>query len=675
MELVPGTALSDWLSAGPMRASDALVVALAIASALEAAHDRGIVHRDLKPGNVMLADPQSVKILDFGIARIDDPLPDAGTTGHGIVMGTAAYMSPEQARAQAVDRRADIWAFGCVLYELLVGVPPFGRHSSPSDTVAAVLTSEPDLERLPAGTDVDVRRMIDRCLQKDPRRRLQAIGEARLVLEDATTGRTRAETSSRRLAPIAVFVALLLFTAVLAWVFRPASAATPPTLQLATRLSDASLPSFVTISPDGRWLAYIGGDERRLHLRALDSTTVRVLPGTDGAEEPFFSPDGRWLAYVSGGELRKVSVSGDSPITLLTDIARPSTGGDWSSQGIIIDTGDGGFVRVQPDGSPATTIVGASDKGERYGSPQGLSEGLVLVSLWTTKVQAGRVQLIDLDSGRQTTLIEGALGARYAPGGDARHGHLLYQGASGLMALPFDLVHLAATGAPALVAADAIPQQWGRPRFTVSKTGTLVYVAAESMKSLVSVEWLDRTGRTTQIHLPPGDYTAPRISPDGTQLAIQIRDATADNRIGVFDLRRESLRVFPIPGHSIRPVWGPDSRQIAFRSDRGTSQGAFLVAKTDGSVTRVLTTGPITLTFPGSWSGDGGRLIGSGGPVVWAFTPGAGGAEGTVNILERSSGGRDDAAASSRPPSKRSVVLRRGRRRSDRPETFPIQSN
>ena len=216
------------------------------------------------------------------------------------------------------------------------------------------------------------------------------------------------------------------------------------------------------------------------------------------------------------------------------------------------------------------------------------------------------------------------------------------------MALPFDLVRRTTTGPPALVAADAMPQQWGRPRFTVSNTGTLVYVASESIKSVASVEWLDRTGRTTPIALPPGDYTSPRVSPDGTQLAIQIREAAADNRVGVFDLRRGSLTVFPIPGHSIRPVWGPDSRQIAFRSDRGTSEAAFLVAKIDGSGTRVLTTGPITLSFPGSWSGDGGRLIGFGGPVVWAFRPGAAAMEGTLNILERSSGRRDDAAASPR---------------------------
>src|SRR5262245_24092927 len=370
MELIEGPTLADRIAQGPVPVDDALPIARQLADALEAAHDQGIIHRDLKPANIKLRPDGTVKVLDFGLAKALEPMPAGGIdptasstitsatrmTGVGVLLGTAAYMSPEQSRGKPVDRRSDIWAFGCVLYEMLTGRSAF-RGETITDTLAAIVQREPEWSALPAGTAAEIGRLLRRCLDKDPKRRLRDMGDARIEIDEALTTRpVDAQTATvlgvettarwRRAFPWAVaFGAAALAAAALLAPWAPLQTVSPPApLRLTADLgADASLAdsgygSAAILSPDGGLLAFVAqknaGGSRQLYVRRLTQLQATALSGTDGAESPFFSPDGQWIAFFASGKLKKISVTGGAAVSLCD--AANGRGGAWSDDGTIV---------------------------------------------------------------------------------------------------------------------------------------------------------------------------------------------------------------------------------------------------------------------------------------------------------------------------------------------------
>ncbi len=509
MELVPGPTLAERIVTGALPLDEALKISLQIAEAFEDAHEHGVIHRDMKPANVKLTSDGTVKVLDFGLAKAvaDDAVAfqgsaaptvsDAGTRS-GILLGTPAYMSPEQAEGRRADRRSDVWSFGVVLFEMLSGKRPF-RGAGSAETRAAVMGMEPDWAAVPAGTPARVRRLLRRCLEKDPRRRVQAIGEMRIALEDALAGVSeepsaaeaaleRAKTRSHRSAPwlmaVAASVLALGFGLWAPW--RGAPKPKPP-LRLSIDLgADATLSlglSSLALSPDGSMLAFAAsaaGGARQLYVRRLDQAAAAPLPGTDNAQNPFFSPDGGWIAFFAAGKLKKVATTGGAAVTLCD--APADRGGTWAEDGTIVFAGGvegSGLWRIpQAGGKPelfAKVDPAAREVTHRW--PQALPGGRFL---FTSHSRAGayddaNLAVYGLPGGPPRVVHRGGYLGRYV-----RSGHLVYMHRRTLFAVPFDLERLEVMGpaAPALegVASNAV--QAGA-HFTVADEGTLAFLPGQ----------------------------------------------------------------------------------------------------------------------------------------------------------------------------------------------------
>jgi eukaryotic-like serine/threonine-protein kinase len=595
LELVEGPTLAERLRAGALPVREALEVARQIAEALEAAHERGVVHRDLKPANVKLTPDGVVKVLDFGIAKMRAPLEDAAVeastvttmgTRPGVVLGTAAYMSPEQARGQAVDKRADIWAFGCVLYELLTGRAAFAGDTL-SDTLARVLEREPDWTRLPAEMSAAVRRLVRRCLEKDPKRRLHDIADARLDLDDARDGVREVDdvSSSGRPRGVAMWVAAgLAFTAIAAgvvgWVLKPSD------LRTVSRLSHVLPPdvsfgnlarSVIAVAPDGSSIVYAATD--RLYRRALDELDAVPIRGTEGSPSvPFFSPDGRTLGYwdAAAGELRRITVAGGTPVSLTR--AAALYGANWESDGTIVYGQVDGVWRVSANGGPPEQLVRIEPAELAYG-PRMLPDGRsVLFSLVARASMVGqssawdtaRVIVQSLDTGERKEIVRG---------GDARvvpTGHLLYALDAVLFAVPFDLARQEVTGGPVAVI-DSLQRgirgrdgQGGAANYDVSRNGTLVYVPNSAFFSDVPRRLLavDREGNAEPLIDEERAYWRPRISPDGTRVAVEVLTPNLDAQLWIVDLQRRTST--PLGGEQTGYVaWTPDGESVIYRRPDG----------------------------------------------------------------------------------------------------------
>jgi Tol biopolymer transport system component len=630
LELVEGPTLAERLEPGPLPLKEALRLAEQIADALDTAHQSGIVHRDLKPANIKVRLDGQVKVLDFGLAKIagNDPPPEttraatqSNATRMGSVLGTAAYMSPEQARGAAVDKRTDIWAFGCILFEMLTGRPAFDRPTS-SDTIAAILEHDPDWRSLPASTPSAVRRLVMRCLEKDVARRVRDIGDVRIDIADTRSSNvggdgliaTPGRSSVARWWPIsAAAIVAAAIGAGTVWMLR----ASPPVSEEVTRLA-VSLPAGdvlgneafpeIALSPDGRTIAYAasrGGRVPQMFVRDLDAPEATLLSGTDGARSPFFSPNGQWIGFFSQGKLKKVLAAGGGLQTVAD--ASIGLGGSWSADDTIYFApfNTSGIWKVSANGGTPEefTRIDRSRDEVSHRWPQILADRRTLLfTVWTgpgwdekhLEVQVG-------DHGEHRRLVPGASTGRYIS-----TGHLLYSKADNLIVAPFDLASLTVTGTPVTLVERARDGVGEGAQYAVSESGTLAYVQAQSGVFERRLAWVGRDGTVGQIPAPPDAYTDPTISPDGRSVALSVQGTT--QKLWIYDVARSTLTPLTAPGSVQSPIWTPDGRRVVYRATRAGYRNLFS-RFADGSGEEERLTTSDRMQTPSSISSDGKLLL------------------------------------------------------------------
>ena len=646
MEFVPGRTL-DALMVAPMPVAEALPIARQIATALEAAHEQGIVHRDLKPANVKLTDDGTVKVLDFGLAKAissegtsgvslqagaQDRSPSVLTmtspamTGMGVILGTAGYMSPEQAKGKPVDRRADIWALGVVIFEMLSGRALY-RGETVTETIAHVITQPPDWSLLPPDIPRAVRRILRRCLEKDPRARYQSAGDVRIDIDEALSGSDEVPATTpapvpaapawRRWLPWAMAAGLLVALAFVAWP-RPAEPARPArfdvrlTADTQLVIDDNLDGAVAVISPDGQHVAYIGTTDgvRRLHLRPIDRLEATPIADSEGATQPFFSPDSRSIAFFAGGKLKRLPLSG-GPAIPVVDVP-DSRGGTWGPDNTIVFTPSvtSGLSRVAASGGVpvAVTQLGAGERTHRW--PSFLPDGrtvLFMCQLNTGAYDDGTIEAVRLDTGARTVLVRGGTYPLYAAG------HLLYTRQNTVYGVRFDPDRLEVLGEAQPVVSGVMSSGGGvgagtgngGSQFTVAANGTAMYVpGARSDNPSVRLTVVDRTGRTTYAFPEKRQFRDPRFSPDGKRLAVRMGDGKMEH-VYVLEFERGTLTKMTFEGTtSGLPVWSRDGRHLAYFSDRSQKGLDIVVAPSDGSgAARPLTNAGSTIV-PHSFSRD-----------------------------------------------------------------------
>jgi len=623
MELVEGQTLADRISQGPIPVGEALELSLQIAEALEAAHEKGVIHRDLKPANIKVDPEGKVKVLDFGLAKAfaeevpeselsQSPTLSRDATRAGVILGTAAYMSPEQAKGKTVDKRTDIFSFGIVLFEMLTGKKAFKGEDVP-EVLARIIGKEPEWEALPRDLDSRIDGLVRRCLRKDRKLRRQSIGDVRVELHEIVAQPTAASETVKSGTPslvwrLAVPVAALL-SALLVWTVRRPE---PPS-ELVMRFSIALPPSqtFTTISrhvvafsPDGTRLVYAANNQ--LYLREVDQLEAEPIRGTDvGPLNPFFSPDGQWVGFHANGNLRKISVSGGAPVTLCE--ADPPFGASWGADDtIIFAEGTGGVLRVSADGgTPETLIPMDSAKNEYAHGPQMLPDGKTVLFTLRAGGTWDEAQIVaqSLETGARSVLIEGGSDARYVP-----TGHLVYALGDTLLAVPFDVSQLQVTIGPVPivegVARADVPT--GAAHASFSHSGSLVYVP-DILRANRTLVWVDREGEEEAIAAGPRAYVYPRISPDGRRVALDVRDL--ENDIWIWDISRQTLRRLTFgPERDTYPAWTPNGLQVAFGSDRGGGPNIYSKAADGAGTVEQLTDSQNNL-YPYVFSPDGEQLL------------------------------------------------------------------
>jgi serine/threonine-protein kinase len=611
MELVEGETLS-----GPLPLKTALDYARQIADALDCAHEKGIVHRDLKPGNIKVTPGGVVKVLDFGLAKAGEPasaMSEDSTlamdeTRPGAVMGTMGYMAPEQARGKPVDKRADIWAFGVVLYELLTGHRLFQAETA-SDTIAAVLTREIDFQTVLE----PVRRLLRRCLERDPQQRLRDIGDFELLLAE-----TPAIAAPRRW-PYGLAISILA-AALLVLVFLPRRAAENPPhplLQFRVDLGPDALPAgggtHIALSPDGARLAYFvrsGDGPVQIATRLLDQSTGAMLVGSEGADGNsgiFFSPDSQWLGFFAGGKLKKVSIQG-GPVSTICHAPGPR-GAWWGPNGYIVTTLNlaGGLFRVPENGGTPQPLTDPSKTDEAtHRWPQVLPGGEAVLftgNRFTGDYTGADIDVLSLKTGHWKIVQRGGSYGRYVS-----TGHLLYVSHSTLYAVLFDLTRLQVHGSPVPLLNDVAERtNSGNGQFDAGN-GMLVYFSTLSMPSKWPVAWIDATGRQESIPLPPARYFSPRLSPDGNKLAIAAEPLATGSDIEIYDFLRDTTTRLTFTGNDSRPIWAPDGKHILYVSALPRAL-AIRWARADGvGETRTLFASRKELQL-GNFSPGGRRLV------------------------------------------------------------------
>jgi serine/threonine-protein kinase len=626
LELVQGPTLADRLARGPLALPEALPIARQIADALAVAHEHGVIHRDLKPANIKVCDDGTVKVLDFGLAKPlqdgratpsgDEPPITASqspvvmspvVTATGVILGTAAYMSPEQAKGRPADERSDVWAFGCVLYEMLTGTRAFDGEDT-SDTLASVLKGQPDWTALPAETPPAIRRLLRRAVEKDPRRRLADMADARLEVEEAQerAGTDEAQgaiprggdTRLQRALPwvTAAVLAVALITTIAIW--RPWQAMpTAVSQHLSVDLgADAFLGGPVeattplAISPDGSMLAFVGERDRadRLYLRRFDR--LQAVPLVSGpVSGPFFSPDGQWIGFfsIADRKLKKVPVAGGSAVSICDIHSNYSRGASWGDDDYIVFNAFGEswttLLRVPSAGGTPEPISTLTDGEVAHRWPQVLPGAkAVLFSAFGTQggIDASNIVAQPLPSGPAKTVIRAAHYARYL-----RTGHLVYAQGATLFAVPFDVNRLEVTGQPVTVAQNVMGfRVTGASSFDVSGSGTLAYASGELIGNEVPLLWMRRDGTATPLLAAARDWRDPQFSPDGKRLAFYVDDGRQLD-IYTYEWARDfTTRLTFDTAVDSNPVWSPDGRTMVFSSSRGATQLANLYwVPADGS--------------------------------------------------------------------------------------------
>ena len=659
MELVDGPTLAERILQGSMSMDAALPIARQIAEALEAAHEQGIIHRDLKPANVKVRPDGTVKVLDFGLAKALEPVGLASSvsqsptittpamTQAGIILGTAAYMSPEQARGKAADKRSDIWAFGCVLFEMLTGARVFQKDEV-SDTLALVLMKDPDWSALPADTPPAVRRLLRRCLVKDRNGRLPDIGSARLEIDEARTEQvsTRVEAESpsawinsrgRRSLLVVGAIVVVVLAAVAAWRVSRAQRTDPPVTRAligvtpAERLLsgirlDASMgqgrPSRTTMAftPDGRSLVFSAERDGRvqLYVRRLEALDATPIAGTEGASNPFLSPRGDAVGFYADGALKKVPLAGGAAVTLCNvDLVYGATWG--SADQIVFATQTGGLWRIPSSGGMPTRVTKPQSGEYSHRLPQFLPDGQTVVFTATPygfpRWDETRIVAQSLITGERKDLIDGGADARYVS-----TGHLIYLRRGTLMALPFDAARLEATGAQVGILANVMQAaniqplmiDSGAGQFAISDSGSLAYVTGGVFpQERWSLVWVDRSGKTEPLNVPPGAYLAPRVSPDGKHVAFG--SATGEWDLSIYDISRGLIARLQMEEQQSVPVWTPDSSRIVFTSGLTVVRRLFSrSADGRGAPEPLPLTGAepkLLPPFANSWTPDGISLV------------------------------------------------------------------
>ena len=654
MELVEGPTLADRIAHGAMPVDETLAVAKQIAEALEAAHEQGIVHRDLKPANIKIRDDGAVKVLDFGLAKIVDGAVSSGVpvsvahslsptittpamTQLGVILGTAAYMAPEQARGKPVDKRSDIWAFGCVLFEMLAGRKAFDGEDV-TDTIAAVVRAEPKWEALPADVPAHIRLLLRRCLEKDRKKRIGDIAGALFVMRDAealsaapvpaTATTPRRASLWRQIGwyALAVTAASLVTVAAVRLQTR-ADAPRVSRLDLTTSgeavLNDVPTRR-VALAPDGSRLVYVGGaivGRPELFVRKMDELEpVRLVANGD---RPFVSPDGQWVGFIAPPLLKKVAITG-GPSVEIVKIDGGFRGGTWGTDGKIIfaTNRETGLLRVSSDGGEIEVLTRPDKAKGELGHiwPHLLPGGHAV--LFTISAADGslatsansQIAVLDLRSASSAhkILIRGGSDARYVP-----TGHLVYFADGSLRAVRFDLDRLEIIGSAIPVLASLATVQGNSGDFDVAQNGTVVYVPQEEGVSIArTLTWVDRHGKEEAIPAEAHAYLYPRISPDGMRVALDVREGDSD--IWVWDLTRRTLiRITRDPGLDRTPVWSADG-QFIFYSGNADGVAAVFRQRADGNGTPEQLTKPEAPQFPVSLSPRGNYLVldqGTGGPT------------------------------------------------------------
>jgi serine/threonine-protein kinase len=652
LELVEGETLAERIDKYAKRRSerrglpvtDALGIALQIADALEAAHERGIVHRDLKPTNIKITPEGRAKILDFGLGTAaregesgpvladNGPLKITGTRA-GAVLGTVPYMSPEQARGEPVDRRTDIWAFGCVLYEILTGGRAFDGEDA-TEILSRVLQQDPDFTTLPADTPPIVRRMVQRCLERDRGKRLPHIAIARFQIEEAmaapsTSADAPVRVSGHRFKQTLVLGLVIgtLAGLTIAWLGTPREtpAASPvtrlllgvtPAEQIGGTEGRPTRPAFA-VSPNGRTLVFsaVRANQRALYLRHLEQTDALPIPGTDGAESPFFSPDGRWVAYWVGGEIRKVPLTGEPAVRVSE--APQVFGASWGDDDrIVFSRAAGGLWEVPAaGGTPQALTVVNSERGELSHRLPHVLPGGDAILFTSTKHRFPRwdqtlISVYSRRTGVSKVLVEGGADARYVS-----TGHLVYVMEGVLFAAPFDLQRLEITGGPIGVVPDVMQAAYfrgqnadtGAAQFTISTTGTLVYLPGGIFRPAErSVVWVDRTGRSEPLPIAPRAFVTLRLSPDGQQIALSTFGRERD--IWVYAPQRGTLSKLAAPGRNGVPIWTRNGERITYAAGTSGPDKLQWVRADSGGSSELLIHSEFNLV-PGTWTPDGRQLL------------------------------------------------------------------
>ncbi len=654
LEFVDGQSLADRLTEtqGPsapaaargggapraLSTDEAMAIAKQILDALEAAHEKGIVHRDIKPANIMLTADGSVKVLDFGLARViepdgaadisNSPTLTARATQAGMILGTAAYMSPEQAKGRTADKRSDVWAFGCVLYEMLSGKRAFAGEDV-SETLAAVLRDTPNLSDLPATVPPAVKTLIQRCLERDRKTRIPEIAAVRFLLQEAIAApvvQAAARFPPARLRPWPARAAIWALAAIvmaglggaLAWRLKPAPS--PAVTRFAFTLPSGQIFSgagrhLVALSPDGSHVLFVA--DSRLNLRATNNLLPRSIPGTEvfgNVTDPVFSPDGRFVAFWAGNEsaLKKISVDGGTAATICP--AGNPFGMDWYAGGLLFSDGATGIMRVSSDGGTPEVLVRVKP-GEVAQSPQMLPGGdAVVFSIASGTARdrwdRGTVVVQSLKSGERKVLVTGGTDARYASSG-----HVVYSSRGVLFAVPFDPKRLEVSGQPAAVLEGvrrAAAFTTGAVHFGISRSGVLAYIPGpvSNVAGAGDVAVADKTGELTPLNLPQNSYEGPRVSPDGSRLVVGTDDGK-EQAVWVYDLAgNTAIRRLTFGGSNRFPIWTWDGKRVVFQSDREGDGGIFWQpADGMGAAERLTKAATGERHVPESWSPKGGHLL------------------------------------------------------------------
>jgi serine/threonine protein kinase len=644
LELVEGETLEERIKRGPVPLEEALELARQMVDGIEAAHEKGIVHRDLKPANVKVTPQGQVKVLDFGLAKALDTAPmssgsepllsqsptlTAQMTVAGVLLGTAAYMSPEQARGDVVDERSDVWSFGVVLFEMLAGKSVYSGGTV-SDVLAGILAREPEWDDLPEELPISVRRLLERCLDKDIRERYQAIGEVRIALrnfserldESAIEVDPQLSVDSPRKARstrwLLATLALGLLAAVGAWwnASRPVeeplisfSVGPPPDGSIL--VNDRVL---LDVSPDGRRLVFVASTaegEHQLYLRNLDSQELKALAGTGGALDPFFSPDGNWIGFSTDNELKRVAVSGGVPLVLAK--MGISRGGTWLPDGTIVFTEgtSGGLVRISAEGGEPETLTELDDeRNERtHRWPSALPDGSAVLftsdTYETTEFyDDARIEAVSTETGRRVVVLEGTSKARYlAPD------QLIFARDGSLFTVPFDLRKLQVTGSPKLVLQEVLTDvSSGAVQFAVSAVGTFSYVSGQLMQGSRSLAWVDRSGAVENVGIEEGNYQEVRLSPDHRRAVVNSNSSSGLD-IWVVDLERSTMNRLTFAGTNIQPAWSPDGTMIAYGASLESGNYKPYWKPASGSGEAELLWDTDQQAFPRSFSPDGEFLM------------------------------------------------------------------